>query len=256
MATRKKELVAIEGDKAATFDDQLLRIAGNPAIPVPRLKEIAELRRQLRLDDALEAFNEAMVACQEEMRPIEADAQNDQTRSKYATHYAVDKALRPIYSKYRFALSFNTADCPLENHIRVLCYVSRGIYIRTYQHDVAVTTVGPQGKAVMTATHAGGSALSYGKRYLELMIFNVTIGDPGHPADDDGNAAGGLMPLSPAQLQELIDLADEAEADKSKFCELMKVSSLATIPASRFDEAKAQLNRKLRSKRLRDAAND
>lgn len=248
MASRKTTaLVTTEPAEPVSFDDQLLRIASNPAIPVPRLQEIARLRRELRLDDAQEAFNEAMVECQLEMRPIEADANNPDTKSNYATLYAVDKALRPVYSRYRFSLSFNTADCPIPDHLRILCYVSRGIFTRTYQHDVAIVTTGPRGGAVMTKTHAGGSALSYGKRYLELMIFNVTIGDPGRPADDDGNAAGGSVPISPAQLQELIALAEEAGADKIKFCELMKVPGIAAIPSHRFDEAKAQLYRKLRS---------
>src|SRR5258708_18647512 len=137
-----------------SFDQQLLRIAGDPKIPVARLAEIAELRRKIRMEDAEEAFNAALVEAQMEMRPVEANANNPQTHSDYATLYAVDKALRPIYSKHGFALSFNTADCPLDQHVRVLCYVSRGLYTRTYHHDVAVTTVGPQGKAVMTPTHA------------------------------------------------------------------------------------------------------
>lgn len=247
MAARKTQLTTLDHVEAPmSFDQQLLRIASNPTIPVPRLKEIAELRRQLRIDDAEEGFNQAMVACQEEMRPIEADAANDSTHSKYATLYTVDKALRPVYSKYGFSLSFNTADCPIEGHLRVLCYVSRGFFTRTYQYDVAVDTKGPKGNDVMTKTHAGGSALSYAKRYLELMIFNVTIGNPGRDADDDGNAAGGLEPISPAQLAELVELADGAQADKAKFCEMLKVSSMAKIPAKRFDEAKAQLMRKLR----------
>lgn len=256
MAARKKQelTVAEGGSSSLSFDEQMLRIASNPAIPVPRLKEITELRRQLRMDDAIEGFNEAMAHCQEEMRPIEADGNNPQTKSKYPTLYAVDKALRPIYSKHGFSLSFNTADCPLENHVRVLCYVSRGIYTRTYQHDVAVDPKGPKGNDVMTKTHAGGSALSHGKRYLELMIFNVTIGNPdGSPADDDGNAAGGLVAISPVQRAELIALADDAGADKQKFCEVMGVESFAHIPEKRFEEAKAQLMRKLRQRQEREA---
>ena len=45
---------------------------------------------------------------------------------------------------------------------------------------------GAQGRDVMTRTHATGSAVSYGRRYLLLMIFNIAVGGE----DDDGNAAG------------------------------------------------------------------
>jgi hypothetical protein len=44
---------------------------------------------------------------------------------------------------------------------------------------------GARGNDVMTKTHATGSAVSYGMRYLLKMIFNVSSGE----ADDDGNAA-------------------------------------------------------------------
>jgi hypothetical protein len=44
---------------------------------------------------------------------------------------------------------------------------------------------GAKGGDVMTRTHATGSALSYGMRYLLKMIFNVAVGED----DDDGNDA-------------------------------------------------------------------
>lgn len=237
-----------------TLDQQIMLAAADPRINIAKMKELTELRRQMRMEDAEDNFKMALHAAQSEMRPIEADAANDQTHSKYATLYKVDKALRPIYSKHGLSVSFNTADCPLPNHTRVLAYVERGLFTRQYQYDVAVDTKGPKGNDVMTKTHAGGSALSYGKRYLLLMIFNVTIGDPGRPADDDGNAAAGLELVNAAQLKFLIELADTAGADKAKFCTLMKVSAMAEIPASRFDEAKAQLDRKLFAKQKREKA--
>ncbi len=238
----------------ATLDQQILLAAADPRINVAKMQELTTLRRQMRMEEAEDGFKVALHAAQAEMRPIEADAANDHTHSKYATLYKVDKALRPIYSKHGLSVSFNTADCPLQDHTRVLAYVERGLFTREYQYDVAVDAKGPSGNNVMTKTHAGGSALSYGKRYLLLMIFNVTIGDPGRPADDDGNAAAGLVPVNPAQLKFLIELADAAGADKAKFCAMMKVESMATIPASRFDEAKQQLDRKLLAKQKRERA--
>ena len=44
---------------------------------------------------------------------------------------------------------------------------------------------GAKGGDVMTKTHATGSAMTYGQRYLVKMIFNIAVG-----ADDDGRAAG------------------------------------------------------------------
>ncbi len=198
------------------------------------------------MEDAEEAFNAALVEAQMEMRPVEANANNPQTHSDYATLYAVDKALRPIYSKHGFALSFNTADCPLDQHVRVLCYVSRGLYTRTYHHDVAVTTVGPQGKAVMTPTHAEGSAVSYGKRYLELMIFHVTIRNPGAPADDDGNAAGGFPGdsefLTAAEAAHLRALLKNVGCSETNFLRAAKRERIEDILAANYDRCVNLIN--------------
>lgn len=226
-----------------TLDQQIILAAADPRVDVAKMKELTTLRRQLRMEEAEETFNIALQAAQQEMRPIEADANNPSTHSKYATLYAVDKALRPIYSKHGFSLSFNTADCPLPNHTRVLCLVSRGLYTRDYQYDVAIDAKGPKGNDVMNKTHAGGSALSYGKRYLMLMIFNVTIGDPGRRSDDDGNAAGGAPSITDAQTKELIKLLDEAGGDKVKFCAAFGVDGIALIAAKDFDEAKMRIAR-------------
>jgi hypothetical protein len=219
-----------------TLDQQIMLAAADPRVDVAKMRELTELRRQLRIEEAEEAFLHALTECQREMRPVEADANNPSSKSKYATLYAVDRALRPIYVKHGFSISYNTTDSPLPAHTRVLAYVSRGLFTRTYQYDV------------MNKTHAGGSALSYGKRYLLLMIFNVTI-HRGQDRDDDGNAAGGDLPITQAQLQELIKLADDAGADKPKFCVVMNVDSMADIPQSRFAEAKQQLGRKLKKQR-------
>ena len=53
----------------------------------------------------------------------------------------------------------------------------------------------------MTKTHAAGSALTYGQRYLLKMIFNIAIG-----SDDDGNAASprATRVPSPSEAQETV----------------------------------------------------
>ena len=234
-----------------TFDQQLLRIAGDPSIPVARLKEIAELRSKIRLEDAEEAWTDAMGAAQAEMRPIKANRKNPQTNSKYASLDAVDRALRPIYSKHGFNLSFSQTDGAPEGHMRTVCYVSRGLYTRQYQYDCPISTKGPKGTEMMTATHASGSALSYSKRYLILSIFNVSV-----ETDDDGNLAAGMRPISDEQLAELNRLIRESGADIGRFCAMFAIDNLSDLTALRFNEAKAQLMRKLKDKQAREKKSD
>lgn len=99
--------------------------------------------------------------------------------------------------------------------------------------------------------HGFGSALTYARRYALMAAFGI-------PAeDDDGNAAslgqgkgqsqtGAVSPslISKAQADELGKIADEVAADKVGFCTYFNVTSMAALPASRFDEARAMLERK------------
>ncbi|MCC6887242.1 MAG: ERF family protein [Hyphomicrobiales bacterium] len=94
--------------------------------------------------------------------------------------------MRPIYTKHGFNLSYNTDLAKQKNHISVICRVGhRCGAFRIYEIEMPADGKGAKGGDAMTKTHATGSAVTYGKRYLLGMIFNIAIGEP----DDDGNAA-------------------------------------------------------------------
>jgi hypothetical protein len=162
------------------------RMAADPNVSVEKLERLMLMKERIDARQAEMAFNAAMSAAQREIRPIAADAENPQTRSKYASYEALDRALRPIYTQHGFALSFNSGDAP-ENYVRVLCDVTHlDGHAKPYKLDMPADGKGAKGGDVMTKTHAVGSGLSYGMRYLLKMIFNVAVGE----GDDDGNAAG------------------------------------------------------------------
>ena len=145
-------------------------------------------QREMIEYNAKVAFDNAMQQAQGKVKRVGFDSKNPQTGSQYVTYAKLDKALRPIYSDEGFALSFDTAEIEKPDTVRVVCYVSHTAgHTRTYHIDMPADGKGAKGGDVMTRTHATGSAVSYGKRYLLGMIFNVTVGEK----DDDGNAASG-----------------------------------------------------------------
>jgi hypothetical protein len=98
-----------------------------------------------------------------------------------------DRALRPIYTKHGFSLSFDTADGAPADHVRVVCRSRTATATSEPPHlDMPADGKGAKGGDVMTKTHAIGAAVTYGKRYLLGMIFNIAVGE-----DDDGNAGPG-----------------------------------------------------------------
>jgi hypothetical protein len=189
---------------AAMFE----RLAANPDIPVDKMQAVMDMQRTILADRAKVAFNAAMAAAQKAMRPVAADATNPQTRSRYASYAQLDVKIRPIYADHGFALSFDTAEAPVAETVRVVCLVSHAEgHERTYKVDMPADGKGAKGGDVMTKTHAAGAAMSYGMRYLLKMIFNIAVGED----DTDGNEP---VPVrAPEGFAEWLD-ALESKADE------------------------------------------
>lgn len=216
------------------------RAAADPNTDVDKLERLTALYERITARNSEQSFNAAMTAAQTEMRPVAADANNPQTRSKYASYVALDRSLRPIYTKHGFSMTFGTADGGPESYVRVVCDLGHEAgYSRRYHVDMPADGKGAKGGDVMTKTHATGAALTYGQRYLLKMIFNIAVGP-----DDDGNSVGATSKISDEQLRSLIDLCDEVEADKRKFCEFMGVTGLAEITVKELPRAIRALNDK------------
>src|SRR6185437_12054370 len=173
-AAARHETAEIVQTDGASLMDVIARAANDPNTDVDKLERLMGLYERITGRQAEQAFNEAMNAAQEEMRPIAADANNPQTKSKYASYPALDRAVRPIYVRHGFSLSFNTDDSPAAEHVRVVCRVAhKDGYSRDHHVDMPSDGKGAKGGDVMTKTHAVGAAMSYGHRYLLKLIFNI-----------------------------------------------------------------------------------
>jgi hypothetical protein len=223
----------------------LERVLARPDLDVGKLHELLSLQERVEAERARKEFMIAFNEAQKAMEPIARNADNKQTRSKYATHAALDRELRPVYTQHGFSVSFNTADSPLEEHVRVVCHLAHaGGHERVYQADIPCDGKGAKGNDVMTKTHAVGSAMTYGKRYLLALAFNIALADK----DDDGNGASGRHDgndlITQAQVDELVALADDVGADKARFCKFYGIASFAEITKKDFDKAKRALEAK------------
>lgn len=237
------QLELAEKGEAVEMTGSLLNIieraSRDPNTDIDKLERLLAMQERVMEREAKQAFDTAMRNAQEEIRPVAKNKINPETRSKYANLEAISEAIDPIIHHHGFSLSFGTADCPQENHYRVTCAASHtGGHSRDYQADVPIDNTGPKGAQNKTMTHGFGSALSYGRRYLKLLIFDVAT------TDDDGRGAGNGAVVNETQLAELNRLADEVGADKQRFCRYMKVDSLAFIPARDYQRALQALEAK------------
>lgn len=161
--------------------------ARDPNVDVEKMERLFAMYEKMEARKAEQAFSDAMKAAQAEMPMIGKDRHNSQTNSDYATLDAINARITPIYTRHGFSLTFDTTDSPLAEHIRVVCNVLHNDgHSKAYSYDAPMDATGIGGKVNKTPTHARGSAITYGRRYLTLMIFNLSTG-----VDDDGNSAGG-----------------------------------------------------------------
>lgn len=217
----------------------IARAASDPKTDVDKLERLLAMQERVLQRAAEQSFNVAMREAQEEMGPVLKNRENKETRSTYADLEQVSKLMDPFIHKHGFSMSFGTADCPYPNHYRVTCDVSHtGGFSKPYQADVPIDNTGPKGSQNKTLTHGFGSALSYGRRYLKLLIFDVAT------TDDDGRAAGNGGPINAEQWAVLNGLIDAVKADKIAFTKYLKLDSLRDLAAVDYDDAIRVLKQK------------
>lgn len=165
------------------------KVALDPNADVLKMEKMLDMQERIFDKNAEISFNKAMVACQEAMPVVTADANNTQTNSKYARFETLLKEIKPVYTSHGFSLSFGEIPTDKQDHICVSCDVlhSDG-YSKQYQSTLPIDTKGIKGSVNKTGIHGTASAYSYAKRYLVTMIFNIAIQDQ----DDDGVSAGGV----------------------------------------------------------------
>lgn len=231
VAEHKPQSQAVATRQSASIMD-LITQAVQGGADMATVRELKDMAKELAQDEAQRDFNTAMGQAQSEMGRVAADANNPQTRSKYATYAALDKALRPVYTKHGFAISFDTGDGAPDGHIRVLAYVTHsGGFTRTYRADMPNDGKGAKGGDVMTKTHASGAAMSYGMRYLLKMIFNVAVGED----DTDGNVTGET--ITEQQRDDLLALIGEVGGSPDVFCKYFKIDAIGNLPAAMYQRA-------------------
>jgi hypothetical protein len=243
VALKQADQMPVAQGEAAAVLSMIERAARDPAVDIAKIEKLMDMRERIESQQAERAFNIAMREAQGEMKMIGTNKKNDQTKSRYATYDKLDAHLRPIYTKHGFSLSFDEADSPKPDYIRIVCYVAHESgFTRTYRKDMPADGKGAKGGDVMTKTHAAGAAASYGMRYLLKGIFNVAIGEE----DRDGNAPAEATAITPEQTGQLRELVESVDGDTTAFCQHFKIETVGDLPAKRFDEAmkavKARMN--------------
>lgn len=235
------------------------RIAMDPTIPIDRLEQMLamkermedrnrEMAREDREYEAKTAYFSAMSACQKELPVVTKNKRNSHTNSNYADLAAIEDQAMPIIYAHGFGVSFQPDGYNDLGELLIKWEISHsGGYVRNGVGAIPVDGAGAKGGVNKTGTQAFGSTATYGRRYLLCMLFNISTGD-----DNDGNRTKGPVgPLSEEQATQLREKINAAGADIERFCKRWHIEAIPEMPAAKFDEAMASLDRFAQQKRQR-----
>lgn len=223
--------------------EMISRAAADPSTDIEKMERMYRMKVEFDSREAAKAYANAMAEAQAEMPAIVKNKTNTQTNSRYANLEVVNEAITPIYTKHGFSLSYSTEEPKAEGWVRVRCLVShRGGHSEVFCYDNPVDDKGLAGKQNKTDTHGRSSAVSYSRRYLAMMIFNLTIKDE----DNDGNGGGAVVTISEEQQAKIAEWIEQSGADKDKFLALYGVDKISELPVKRYNEALRGLQQKAR----------
>lgn len=162
------------------------RASHDPEFDVNKFEALLRMQREIITEQGRRAFNQAMAAAQAEMLPVIRDAANTHTQSRYARLETIDQQMRPIYTKHGFAVRYGSEPSPNQGWLRIVCTVSHiDGYAETNYLDAPPDSAGQQGRSNKTPVQAVGSSVTYLRRYLLAMVFNIVLAND--PDDDDGS---------------------------------------------------------------------
>lgn len=242
-----KEIAPVERQVITPMDMIMQALSSGAQMEV--IEKLAALQERWQAIEARKAFDAAMADAKAEIKPILKNRKVDFTSAKGRTNYDyeglddVAREVDPILAKH--GLSYRHRSSQEEKKLTVMCVMShRG----GHREDCAELSAYNDESGNKNSIQAVGSAATFLQRYTLKLALGLST-----TKDTDGRVPSVVSgPVSDAQVEELIALADEIGQNRGAFCEWlttdvgMEIGSFEEIPASKFARAKYALEAKRR----------
>lgn len=245
-AEPKTELVAQDAPQpntAAAIIQVIERAATDASVDVDKMERLLAMQERIMDRQAHAAYTAAMAEMQPKLPTIKKRGaiknNSGKVQSTYAKWEDIDAAIRPILTKYGFALTFRTETREGRPVVWAVLSHREGHSERT-EVELPIDSSGSKNNV-----QGVGSSMSYGKRYAASALLNLVTEDE----DDDGQMGGAGALISDDQVRELRRLMTEVKANAGAYFEYLGVQALEDLPAPKFAEAKAALLKKKREAR-------
>lgn len=177
-------LAKIQQTEIKVSPDSLLFEAVQKNVSVETIERILAMRRELSLEHAEQAFNDAFASLQSELPIITKSKavknKNGSVRYSYAPIEELVKILKPYLSKHGFNYRFECAQS--DSVVVATCYLTHSL--GASRHSSFPAPVDPE--AFMNDSQKVASANSYAKRNAFKNVLGLVEADE----DDDAQAVG------------------------------------------------------------------
>jgi hypothetical protein len=203
---------------ATGFAQGLMRLIADPKIGADKLEILLKMQREIIETQQREAFHADFIALAAELPQVEKKGKVDliakDGRRLGSYHYArwedMDKALRPIWTKHGFGMSFST-------FVKDGQAIIRGELLHTGGHaKTAELPLHPDKGPGRSDMQAMGSGVSFTKRYLGEMLLNIV-----RKGEDDDGIRAGEAKISAREVGELAQLISDAGTEPNRFLATM-----------------------------------
>tara|TARA_R100000908_G_scaffold42444_1_gene19793 strand:+ start:130 stop:942 length:813 start_codon:yes stop_codon:yes gene_type:complete len=161
------------------------RAARDPEVNIDKMERLMQMHERILSKQSEVAFAQALSEMQDQLPCIEERGiiknKAGGKQSTYAKWEDINEALKPVLTRFGFALSFRTATG--NGGITVTGILSH----RGGHRETTDLTLPADNSGSKNTVQAIASSVSYGKRYTAGALLNLTS----HGEDDDGQAAGG-----------------------------------------------------------------
>lgn len=166
--------------KEPQYEDQTLalihRAARDKRVDVAKMRELMNMKLDYEKMLRQDAFQQAMIACQKELPEVVRDAKNKDNHSRYAKLETIAQSIKPVYQKHGFSLSYTSR---MEDGQKFIGCTIMHVGGHKEYHELPgdIEDAGMHGGKNKTPLQGLGVMVSYLRRYLAIMIFDVILVD-------------------------------------------------------------------------------
>lgn len=218
-----------------TIIDVISRAASDPNCDTGKMQALINMQVQVMGLEAKKKYDDAMSRVQESLPTIQKEKKG--ANGKYASIENIDAAISPILKENGFHFTFTST--PGNGKMIVTGKLRhRDGHQEESSIELAIDKSGSKND-----TQGGGSTIAYGRRYLKLMMLDLTVvGD-----DRDGATSRRITKDQALNIDTLIQDIPDVEGYrlrvKSKLLASLAADTVEDILADRYSEAINKLAR-------------